>query len=152
MILLFKSKHCIWCDLVRDMLQEELVSLGIQVTVVEVDIERQEVFSEVYGVRMVPTLMSTAHTLCGLPSESDLRSLLLRESTGDASLEPDGASSFLSSAMQLRREKPHVASSVSKEREMPVLSLTTEKQMECSADRLSGSPLLRTRCMDTESS
>ncbi len=82
MILLFTSKHCIWCRTVRDMILEESSVLGIRPNLCEIDIDRERLFATVFGVRVLPTLIFREQVLRGLPDVSDLRTFLLQAALG----------------------------------------------------------------------
>jgi thioredoxin-like negative regulator of GroEL len=87
MILLFTSDHCMMCDMVKGMLEEEEADLGETATVCEVNVERHPVIAEVYGVMVVPTLVAGGKALYGVPCESELRSFLLQAAVGSSSHE-----------------------------------------------------------------
>jgi thioredoxin-like negative regulator of GroEL len=87
MILLFTSDHCMMCDTVKGMLEEEEADLGESATVCEVNVERHPIIAEVYGVMVVPTLVAGGKALYGVPCESELRSFLLQAAVGSSSHE-----------------------------------------------------------------
>ncbi len=78
MILLFTSDHCAWCGILRNMLEDEGNSLGIDQQVYEVNIEKQNRIAEAFGILVVPTLVAGSFKITGVPIESDLRSFLLQ--------------------------------------------------------------------------
>jgi thioredoxin-like negative regulator of GroEL len=77
MILLFTSNHCTWCDILRKMLEEESDTLGSLQPVFEVNVDRHHYIAEAYGILVVPTLVAGSQKISGVPTQSDLRSLLL---------------------------------------------------------------------------
>lgn len=81
MILLFTTDHCTWCPVVKDMIQEENDALGDAFPVHEINIERCPNIAEVFGILVVPTLVSGATMLSGVPSPTDLRSFLIQSIT-----------------------------------------------------------------------
>jgi hypothetical protein len=81
MILLFTSQHCTWCDIVKNMIDEESSDLGCREPLFEVNVEHQSHIAKAYGVLMVPTLVSGGNTLSGVPCQDDLRAFLLRSLT-----------------------------------------------------------------------
>jgi hypothetical protein len=81
MILLFTSQHCTWCDIVKNMIDEESSDLGCKEPLFEVNVEHHSHIAEAYGVLMVPTLVSRSNTLSGVPCQDDLRAFLLRSLT-----------------------------------------------------------------------
>jgi len=78
LILLFTSNQCAWCDIVKGMLQNEFLDLGIPSVIHEVNIEHQPRIAEVYGIMMVPTLVSRGCLISGVPTQDDLRAFLLQ--------------------------------------------------------------------------
>ena len=82
MILLFTSTYCTWCNVVKRMIVEDTQELSGLVPIHEVDIEKHESIAKVYGVLMVPTLVSGSSVLSGLPSDSDLHSFILKAAAG----------------------------------------------------------------------
>jgi len=106
MILLFTSDHCMMCDMVKGMLEEEEADLGESAMVCEVNVERHPVIAEVYGVMVVPTLVAGGKALYGVPCESELRSFLLQAAVGSSSHEAcKDLQSALSSLSQNGRPK-----------------------------------------------
>lgn len=81
MILLFTSKHCTWCDIVKNMIDEVSSDLGCREPLFEVNVEHHNHIAEAYGILMVPTLVSRGNLLSGVPSQDDLRAFLLRSLT-----------------------------------------------------------------------
>ncbi|MHA2056470.1 MAG: thioredoxin family protein [Candidatus Thorarchaeota archaeon] len=82
MILLFTSDHCVWCGVLKSMLEDESEALGTEHYLYEVDVERQYRIAEAYGILAVPTLVAGAYKISGVPSASDLRSFLLQAASG----------------------------------------------------------------------
>jgi glutaredoxin len=82
MILFFTSEKCTWCDVVKNMLEEELNGFGIETSLFEVDIERHQYIAEAYGVMMVPTLVAGNNSISGVPTETDLRTFVLQSFPG----------------------------------------------------------------------
>ncbi|MFW9967260.1 MAG: hypothetical protein ACFFEA_08910 [Candidatus Thorarchaeota archaeon] len=81
MILLFTSQHCTWCDIVKNMIEEESTDLGCREPIFEVNVELHSHIAEAYGIMMVPTLVSRGSLLSGVPCQDDLRAFLLRSLT-----------------------------------------------------------------------
>ena len=103
MILLFTSPQCTWCDVVKDMVETECDSIGEPTRLHEIDIEMHTRIAETYGVLAVPTLVSGAHSLSGIPCSDDLRSFLFLSISGRLLNEDEDARSVLKSA----RHKKH---------------------------------------------
>ncbi len=82
MILLFTSKHCVWCSTVKSMVEAEIASLTPDLKVHEIDVDLHNSIARAYGVSTVPTLVFRNSTLSGLPSPSDLQSFILQASPG----------------------------------------------------------------------
>ena len=98
MILLFTSPYCIWCDVVKDMLETECDTIGETTRLYEVDVERHTHIAETYGVLAVPTLVSGSVSLSGVPCSDDLRSFLFQTIAGRPLNEDEDARSVLKSA------------------------------------------------------
>ena len=81
MILLFTTENCTWCDVVKNMVDEESVDIGGTPSLYEVNIEKHRRIAEAFGVMMVPTLVSGRNTISGVPSTTDLRSFLLQSAS-----------------------------------------------------------------------
>ena len=81
MILFFTSENCAWCDVVKNMLDEEMDHFGGVVSIYEVDIQRHEYITEAYGVNTVPTLVSKNNVISGVPTVGDLQSFLFQTAT-----------------------------------------------------------------------
>ncbi len=81
MILLFTSQHCTWCDIVKNMIEEESSDLGCREPLFEVNVEHHNHIAAAYGILMVPTLVSRGNMLSGVPCQDDLRAFLLRSLT-----------------------------------------------------------------------
>jgi len=77
MILMFTSEHCVWCDILKRMLNEESEELGGLQPIFEVDVDRHQHITEAYGILVVPTLVAGMQKISGVPTQSDLRSFLL---------------------------------------------------------------------------
>jgi hypothetical protein len=77
MILLFTSQHCTWCDIVKNMIEEESTDLGCREPIFEVNVELHCHIAEAYGIMIVPTLVSRGSLLSGVPCQDDLRAFLL---------------------------------------------------------------------------
>jgi thioredoxin-like negative regulator of GroEL len=90
MILLFTSKHCTWCDIVKNMIEEESSELGCREPLFEVNVEHHSHIAEAYGIFMVPTLVSRNNMLSGVPCQDDLRAFLLRSLTETLNERGDG--------------------------------------------------------------
>jgi len=82
MILLFTSDQCLWCGVLKSMLEKESEALGTEHQVYEVNVERQYRIAEAYDILVVPTLVAGAYKISGVPSSDDLRSFLLRAVSG----------------------------------------------------------------------
>ncbi|MFX1483112.1 MAG: thioredoxin family protein [Promethearchaeota archaeon] len=78
MILLFTSKNCTWCSILRDMLENENKALGTEQQIYEVNVEKQHRIAEAYGILAVPTLVAGSFKISGVPTSGDLRSFLLQ--------------------------------------------------------------------------
>lgn len=81
MILLFTSSQCTWCDIVKNMIDEESAELGCREPLFEVNVETHNHIAEAYGIMMVPTLVSRGMMLSGVPCQDDLRAFLLQSLT-----------------------------------------------------------------------
>jgi thioredoxin-like negative regulator of GroEL len=126
MILLFTSDHCMMCDMVKGMLEEEEADLGESAMVCEVNVERHPVIAEVYGVMVVPTLVAGGKALYGVPCESELRSFLLQAAVGSSSHEiRKDLQSALRSMSQGRHQKAVIGSRVRLISLEPVLTNAT---------------------------
>ncbi len=87
MILLFTSKDCTWCDLLKDMIVEEEDLFGKDSLVCEIDVDSYARVAKAYGIMTVPTMVARSSTLSGVPDLDDLRSFLFRalsERTADS--------------------------------------------------------------------
>ncbi len=87
MILLFTSKDCTWCDLLKDMIVEETDLFGESSLVCEIDVDSYARVAKAYGIMTVPTMVARSSTLSGVPEPDDLRSFLFRalsERTADS--------------------------------------------------------------------
>lgn len=89
MILLFTSDHCLLCNMIKGMLEEEEADIAGVAAVYEVNVDKHPFIAEAYGVMVVPALVAGCKALCGVPSESDLRSFLLQAAIGTPSHEDD---------------------------------------------------------------
>ena len=78
MILLFTSDNCMWCGVLKTMLEDECKELGTEQQVYEVDVEKQHRIAEAYGILAVPTLVAGSFKISGVPTIDDLRSFLLQ--------------------------------------------------------------------------
>jgi glutaredoxin len=78
MILFFTSNKCMWCDVLKNMLEEEWSQLGAPYEVHEVDVDRYSTIAEVYNVLVVPTLVAGLHKITGVPAPDDLRSFIMQ--------------------------------------------------------------------------
>lgn len=85
MILLFTSNHCVLCNMVKGMLDQDESDLADVAQVYEVNVERHPFIAEAYGIMVVPTLVAGCKALYGVPSESELRSFILQAAVGDFS-------------------------------------------------------------------
>ncbi len=103
MILMFTSEHCMWCDLVRTMLRDEMKSLMIHISIHEVDVNAHEPMTAAYGILSVPTLVTSGATISGLPTRSDLRSFLLQALAGAIDSEHAGMESLMNIVRESRR-------------------------------------------------
>jgi len=123
MILLFTSDHCMICDMVKGMLEEEGADFGDGAKVYEVNVERHPFIAEAYGVMVVPTLVAGGSALYGVPCESELKSFLLQAAVGSSSHEIcKDLHSALRSMSQGRRPKAVSGSQVRLIRLEPVLT------------------------------
>ena len=82
MIQLFTSDHCIWCGILKTMLEDESEALGTEQNIYEIDVERQYRIAEAYGILVVPTIVAGSCKISGVPEASDLRSFLLQAVSG----------------------------------------------------------------------
>jgi glutaredoxin len=82
MILLFTSDQCVWCGVIKTMLEEESNALGTEHSIYEVDVEKQYRIAEAYGILVVPTIVAGSYKISGVPSACDLRSFLLQAVSG----------------------------------------------------------------------
>ena len=82
MILLFTSDQCVWCGVMKAMLEEESNVLGTEHSIYEVDVDKQYRIAEAYGILVVPTIVSGSYKISGVPSNCDLRSFLLQAVSG----------------------------------------------------------------------
>jgi thioredoxin-related protein len=82
MILLFTSEHCTWCDMVRNMIENECYNLEQEFPIYEVCIEECQQIAQAYGILTVPTLIAGNNMLTGVPGHADLRSFLLQAAAG----------------------------------------------------------------------
>ena len=82
MILLFTSDNCVWCGMLKSMLENEIEALGTEHSLYEVDVERQYRIAEAYGIIVVPTLVAGSCKISGVPDSGDLRSFLLQAISG----------------------------------------------------------------------
>ncbi|MHA2078309.1 MAG: thioredoxin family protein [Candidatus Thorarchaeota archaeon] len=76
MILLFTSDNCTWCEVLKNMLEDECKDLEQQVY--EVNVDEQHRIAEAYGILAVPTMVAGSFKISGVPTSSDLRSFLLQ--------------------------------------------------------------------------
>lgn len=118
MILLFTSKDCTWCDLLKDMILEEAGVFGGDSVVYEIDVDRYARIAKAYGIMTVPTMVARSSTLSGVPEPDDLRSFMFRalsERTADFG-EP---ASVIDHALLLRKAEltsaEHIAVSIEQE-------------------------------------
>jgi thioredoxin-like negative regulator of GroEL len=88
LILLFTSDNCMWCEVVKNMLDDALVDFGEPIPVYEVNIDYQGRIADIYGIRMVPTLACRSGTISGVPSETDLHSFLIQSISAVSSESP----------------------------------------------------------------
>ncbi len=106
MILLFTSDHCVWCDVLKTMLDEESKELGLHQSVFEVNVDKHHHIAEAYNILVVPTLVSGMQKISGVPTSSDLRSFILQLNAGLRSrLRKDAPSSVLREARKLQSSK-----------------------------------------------
>ena len=82
MILLFTSGQCVWCGVIKTMLEEESNALGTEHSIYEVDVEKQYRIAEAYGILVIPTIVAGSYKISGVPSSCDLRSFLLQAVSG----------------------------------------------------------------------
>lgn len=82
MILLFTSDQCMWCGVIKAMLEEESNALGTEHSIYEIDVEKQYRIAEAYGILVVPTIVAGSYKISGVPSACDLRSFLLQAVSG----------------------------------------------------------------------
>ncbi len=106
MMLLFTSAHCMWCQVLKDMIQTELLDLVYPVRVHEIDVEKQTHIARVFGVLIVPTLISYSRRIAGLPSQTDLRSFILDMIASGPSMECHSASEMIRRAASLQHVSP----------------------------------------------
>ncbi len=98
MILLFTSPHCVWCDVVKDMVEAECDTIGETTRLYEVDVERHTNIAETYGVMAVPTLVSGSVSLSGVPCSDDIRSFLFQSIAGRSLHKDENPRAVLKSA------------------------------------------------------
>jgi hypothetical protein len=82
MILLFTSDHCIWCGVLKSMLEDESEAIGAEHNIYEVDVDKQYRIAEAYDILVVPTIVAGSYKISGVPTGSDLRSFLLQAISG----------------------------------------------------------------------
>ncbi len=95
MILFFTSDHCAWCPALKQMLHEELDSMGCTVSIHEINIESYPHIAEIFGILIIPTLVHNDAILSGIPSITDLRAFLFHSITTDSLTDDDDLMSFL---------------------------------------------------------
>ncbi len=105
MILLFTSDHCVWCDVLKTMLDEESEELGLHQSVFEVNVDKHYHIAEAYSILVVPTLVSGMQKISGVPTSSDLRSFILQLNAGSRFRKKDAPSSVLREARKLQSSK-----------------------------------------------
>jgi len=103
MILLFTSEHCKWCEVLKDMIEEDDQDMESETDILEIDVAKYREIAEVYGVHVVPTLVSHADTLSGLPASDDLRSFLLKAASETRLHASSGTPDLIGRAVQLQR-------------------------------------------------
>jgi thioredoxin-like negative regulator of GroEL len=103
MILLFTSENCKWCDVLKDMIEEESEETIHETEILEIDVAKYRKIAEAYGVLVVPTLVAHANSLSGLPAADDLRSFLLSAATENVSSDSLDSREVISQAVQLQR-------------------------------------------------
>ena len=104
MILFFTSENCTWCDVVKNMVNEESLDIGGAPSLYEVNIEKHRRIAEAFGVMMVPTLVSGRNTISGVPSTTDLRSFLLQSASRKLSRSNEKIARKFISSVQLPNE------------------------------------------------
>ena len=107
MILLFTSEHCTWCDMVRNMIENECHSLEQEIPIYEVSIEECQQIAEAYGILTVPTLVAGSKMLTGVPGHSDLQSFLLQAAAGRGTNHKIDQTRLLSNLVRRRKIKSH---------------------------------------------
>jgi thiol-disulfide isomerase/thioredoxin len=140
MILMFTSNHCVLCNMVKGMLQQDESDLADVAEIYEVNVEKHPLIAEAYGIMVVPALVAGCKALYGVPSESELRSFILQAAVGGLSLgagddswPPLGAMHHCSprkreSSVRLHIEKPeHIAAGPTHTHQIPGKARRTER-------------------------
>jgi len=104
MILLFTSPQCVWCNVVKDMVETECDTIGETTRLHEIDVERHTRIAKTYGVLAVPTLISGSQSLSGVPCSDDLRSFLFQSIAGRPLDKNEDARSVLKSARHRKNQ------------------------------------------------
>ncbi|NHI83560.1 MAG: thioredoxin [Candidatus Thorarchaeota archaeon] len=90
-ILFFTSNQCAWCDIVKEMLENASHELSESTLIYEVNIDRYQSIAEIYGIMMVPTLVSKGNMICGVPTSADLISFLMQSITEPIAVHQEGS-------------------------------------------------------------
>jgi len=75
-ILLFTSKHCVYCAPAEEVLQEVLASYGGKITYRKVDIEKEPELAEKYDILSLPTIVAGNEQLTSVPDIYKLHSAI----------------------------------------------------------------------------
>jgi hypothetical protein len=89
--------------MVRNMIENECLSLGQEFPVYEVSIEECRQIAEAYGILTVPTLVAGNKILTGVPGVSDLQSFLLQAASGRTLYHKKDQSRLLSHLVRRRK-------------------------------------------------
>jgi thiol-disulfide isomerase/thioredoxin len=103
MILLFTSENCKWCEVLKDMIEEDGQDMQSETDILEIDVSRFRQIAEAYGVLVVPTLVSHTDTLSGLPASDDLRSFLLKAASETRAHSTADTPDLICRAVQLQK-------------------------------------------------
>lgn len=141
MILLFTSENCKWCEVLKDMIEEDDQDMQSETDILEIDISRFRQIAEAYGVLVVPTLVSHTDTLSGLPASDDLRSFLLKAASETRMHSTADTPDLINRAVQLQKAARFVqdvndGAEISEPYETPEAEANAQAPEESCADGL----------------